>query len=106
MRRPKLDAKTNTLYFEYKVLLTNDTGLLATGGTVNSLVAARNGAEGTGATPLLPYVTPGSTTFYNATLSIDVVGIQNYVGPQAAQKAGLIRIPLGGCCYGGWGWYG
>lgn len=34
--------------------------------------------------------------FYNATLAIDVVGINQYISiPQAGEKAGLIRIPLG-----------
>lgn len=54
---------------------------------------------------MLPYVTPGSTTFYNASLAADVADIMSYVdAPVASQKAGLIRVPLG---WGGpWGFWG
>jgi hypothetical protein len=100
-----LNESTYTLYIDYKVLPVNETGLVAVGGTVNTLVAQHNGPEGSAGDPILPYVTPGSTTFYNATLTIDVVSIQTYVAQQGGQKAGLIRVPLGGCCYG-WGWWG
>lgn len=53
---------------------------------------------------VLPYVTPGATKFLNASLVVDVAGILNYVAsPQSAEKAGLIRIPLG---WSGWGYWG
>ena len=53
---------------------------------------------------VLPYVTPGATVFSNASLAVDVAGILGFVAPPpSAEKAGLIRIPLG---WGGWGYWG
>lgn len=53
---------------------------------------------------VLPYVTPGSTKFYNASLVVDVAGILGFVAsPVSAEKAGLIRIPLGWSGFGYWG---
>ena len=64
MRRPIYIPDTNTLAFSYVVLPSNAT-FPAVGGTVNQYASASSGAEGNGATTL-PYVVPGSTTFYNA----------------------------------------
>ncbi len=92
----------DTITFAYTVLPVNSTSLPEVGGTVNSIVTSYNGAEG-GSMSVLPYVTPGSTMFYNASLAVDVAGILSYVAPpSAAEKAGLIRIPLG---WSGWGGY-
>jgi hypothetical protein len=100
-----MDMSTHALYFNYKVLPANESSLPALGGTVNALVAQHNAPEGGGGNPIvLPYVTPGATTFLNATLTIDVVAIEQYVQQQASEKYGLIEVPLGGCCY--WGYYG
>ncbi len=53
---------------------------------------------------VLPYVTPGATMFMNASLAVDVAGILGFVAPPpSAEKAGLIRIPLG---WSGWGYWG
>jgi hypothetical protein len=57
-------GNTSALDFTYKVLQSNGT-FPAVGGTVNAFASASSGAEGNGATTL-PYVVPGSTTFYNA----------------------------------------
>ena len=88
--RPKLNVKGRTLSFMYKALPENETSLVATGGTVNTIVASQ--AAKAAAAP--PAVSTGST-YYNATLVVDVVGIINYVDPQAAQKSGLIHIDIG-----------
>ena len=64
MRRPVYIPSTSTLGFSYAVLASNAT-LPAVGGTVNAYVSASSGAEGNAAATL-PYVVPGSTTFYNA----------------------------------------
>lgn len=57
-------ANSSALNFTYTVLPSNAT-FPAVGGTVNAYASASGGAEGNGATTL-PYVVPGSTTFYNA----------------------------------------
>ena len=88
--RPKLNVKGRTLSFMYKALPENETSLVATGGTVNTLVASQTAM----AAAALPAVATGST-YYNATLVVDVVGIINYVDPQAAQKSGLMHIEIG-----------
>lgn len=99
---PKFNSVMDTITFTYTVLPVNSTSLPALGGTVNSIVSSYNGAEG-GSMSVLPYVTPGSTTFLNASLAVDVAGILSYVAaPAAAEKAGLIRVPLG---WSGWGGY-
>lgn len=54
---------------------------------------------------MLPYITPGSTQFVNASLVVDVADILSYVGPTGAQKSGLIRVPLG-FGWGPWGFWG
>lgn len=100
---PKYDSAKNTITFNYSVLPVNGTTLPGVGGTVNGIVSSNNGAEGSG-TSVLPYVTPGSTKFYNASLVVDVAGILGYVAsPVSAEKAGLIRIPLGWSGFGYWG---
>ena len=63
--RPAYNPSTNMLTFQYAVLPSNQTALLSTGGTVNDYATQGTAAEGNAATTL-PYVTPGSTTFYNA----------------------------------------
>ena len=57
-------ANSSALDFTYKVLPSNAT-FPAVGGTVNAFASASSGAEGNAATTL-PYVVPGSTTFFNA----------------------------------------
>jgi hypothetical protein len=54
------------------------------------------------ASTIITSVPPGYT-LYNTTLFVDVVGIANYTSAQSGvgEKAGLIRVPLGGD-----GWYG
>lgn len=52
------------LTFQYVVLPPNST-LPAAGGTVNAYASEGTGAEANAAATL-PYVTPGSTTFFNA----------------------------------------
>jgi hypothetical protein len=87
LNAPRRDAKLNTLTFSYKIL--NSNSLPAANGTANTVAAS-------GSMNLLPYVTPGATLFYNATLAVDVVGIAKYISmPQAGLKDGLIRVPLG-----------
>lgn len=88
--RPKLNIKGRSLSFMYKTLPENETSLVATGGTVNTLVASQTAM----AAAALPAVATGST-YYNATVVVDVVGIISYVDPQAAQKSGLIHIDIG-----------
>jgi len=84
---PRRDTKLNTITFTYRIL--NSNSLPAANGTANTVAAS-------GSMNLLPYVTPGSTLFYNATLAVDVVGIAKYISmPQAGLKDGLIRVPLG-----------
>ena len=62
--RPVYTPAANQLTFQYVVLPANST-LPASGGTVNSYASETTGAEANAATTL-PYVTPGSTTFFNA----------------------------------------
>ncbi|CAL8470601.1 g10143 [Coccomyxa elongata] len=100
---PKYDSMMNTITFAYTVLPVNSSSLPALGGTVNSIVSSYNGAEGNSMS-VLPYVTPGATMFMNASLAVDVAGILGFVAPPpSAEKAGLIRIPLG---WSGWGYWG
>ena len=104
--RPRLSVKGRTLSFTYKALPELEASLVTTGGTVNNLVASQ-AANATGAPPA---IATGST-YYNATLVVDVVGILSYVEPQAAQKGGYINVNIGEpqplasvlhvtCCYG------
>ncbi|BDA45814.1 hypothetical protein COCOBI_07-6010 [Coccomyxa sp. Obi] len=89
---PKYDSMMDTITFAYTVLPVNSTSLPEVGGTVNSIVTSYNGAEG-GSMSVLPYITPGSTTFLNASLAVDVADILFYVAPPAgSQRAGLIRV--------------
>ena len=84
--RPKLDMRGEALVFTYKTVVANETALPELGGTVNTLVASPSNM-------VAPTVAP-ATTFYNASLVIDISGINAYVAPSTGEKAGLIRIPL------------
>lgn len=97
---PMYMPSAGAITLQYVVIAANQT--IASGGTVNSYASQGSSAEGNSAATL-PYVTPGSTTFYNASLAVDVVGIDRYL--QGSEKAGLIRVDLG-AYNGGYGYYG
>ena len=74
------------LMFTYKALMANENALPELGGTVNTLAAGS-------ANTIAPTIAP-ATTFTNASLIIDIAGVNAYVAPSLGEKAGLIRIPL------------
>ena len=86
----------------YKLLRGGDAALPASGGVANAATqAVSSSSVGAGGSDLLTSVAP-ATALYNATIFIDAVDIRNYTAPgSAAEKYGLINIPLSG----GWGPY-
>jgi hypothetical protein len=93
--RPTYSAISHMMTFQYVVLAMNSTRLPAVGGTVNDYVMRARDADSKTHNSTLSAVMPG-TTFYAASLVMDIVGIEQYTTDVMARtEDGLIHVDLG-----------